>query len=205
MQACILKYHITMLQSSISPWPLDAAHLDHVGQASEAQNTAAPRRRSGLGRTVFFVANESALALIDMVNLHKSLAACSLPVSWQRSTTIMGCSLDTLRQACSHHLPQEYHPPKTFQKVAQVPLILPCPWHGHVSEQQCYTSMTRLPPAWPCAESIIYTDVKCGQGRFNRRRRRPKTQTHRIWCILQSLRTESACGPMRPGSYQYHH
>ena len=127
-------------------------------QASEAQNTAAPRRRSGLGRTVFFVAHESALALIDMVNLHKSLAACSLPVSWQRSTTIMGCSPDTLRQACSHHSQQEFHPPKAFHNVAQLPLILPCPWHGHFSEQQCYTSMTRLPPAWPCAETIIYTD-----------------------------------------------
>ena len=43
--------------------------------------------------------------------------------------------------------------------MAQLPLILlPCPWHGHVGEQQCYTSTTRLPPAWPCADSIIYTD-----------------------------------------------
>ena len=48
-------------------------------QASEAQHTAAPRRRSRLGRSVFIVANKSALALIDMVDLHENLAACSLP------------------------------------------------------------------------------------------------------------------------------
>ena len=72
------------------------------------------------------MANKSALALIDMVNLHESLAACSLPISWQRNTTIMGCSPDTLRQACSHRSPQELHPPKAFlfSKVAQLPLIL---------------------------------------------------------------------------------
>ena len=143
------------------PWlehPLLYTILDlSLVQASEAQNTAAPRRRSRLGRTVLFVANKSAVALIDMVNLHESLAACSLPVSWQRSTIIMSFSPDTLIQACSHCSPQEFHSPKAFSKVAQLPLILPCPWHGHTGEQQCYTSMTRL-PAWPCADPITHTD-----------------------------------------------
>ena len=133
---------------------LDLPHNSSV-QASTTQNIAAPQRRSGIGRTVFFVANKSALALIDMVKLHESLTACSLPVSWQRITTIMGCSPDTLSKACSPSPSQEFHPPKAFFKVAQLPLILPRPWHGHTGEQQCYTSMTGLPLAWPCANLTI--------------------------------------------------
>ena len=136
---------------------LDLPHNSLV-QASEAQNTAAPQKRSGIGRTVFFVANKSALALIDVVKLHESLTACSLPVSWQWSTTIMSCSPDNLSKACSPSPSQEFHPPKAFSKVAQLTLILPRPQHSNTGKKQCYTSMTRLPPAWPCADSIIYTD-----------------------------------------------